>query len=192
MAANKVIYGGNVLIDLTSDSVTADKLLKGSTAHDMTGHKIEGSCTFDSDTKSATAKVAEVLNGSTFYARSEKLTGTMPNNGGINETIDTADDEVVIPLGYHDGSGVIKIDSTEKAKIIPENIKQGLVVLGVTGTLKPSSAVTAQGKTVRPATTVQTVLPDTGTDYLSQVVVQAIPYVETPNAAGGTTITIGG
>lgn len=192
MAANKVIYGGNVLIDLTADSVTPDKLLTGATAHDMTGKKIEGSCTFDSDTRSATAKVAEVLAGSTFYARGQALVGTMPNNAGIGETIDNKDDEIVVPIGYHDGSGVIKIDTVEKAKIIPENIKQGVTVLGVVGSLEPSSAVTAQGKSVTPSPSPQTVLPDSGYDYLSQVVVRAIPYVEVPNSAGGTTVTIGG
>ena len=31
MAINKVIYGGNTLIDLTGDSVTKDKLLVGYT-----------------------------------------------------------------------------------------------------------------------------------------------------------------
>lgn len=34
---NKVIYGGDVLIDLTGDSVSADKVLKGITAHDKSG-----------------------------------------------------------------------------------------------------------------------------------------------------------
>ena len=31
MNVNKVIYGGDVLIDLTGDSVSADKVLKGIT-----------------------------------------------------------------------------------------------------------------------------------------------------------------
>ena len=39
---NKVIYGGDVLIDLTGDSVSADKILKGITAHDKSGAKITG------------------------------------------------------------------------------------------------------------------------------------------------------
>ena len=42
---NKVIYGGDVLIDLTGDSVSADKILKGITAHDKSGAKITGTCT---------------------------------------------------------------------------------------------------------------------------------------------------
>ncbi len=37
---NKVIYGGNTLIDLTGDTVTADKLASGITAHDKSGGRI--------------------------------------------------------------------------------------------------------------------------------------------------------
>ena len=42
MAKNKIIYNGNTLIDLTGDTVTADKLLQGYTAHDRTGALITG------------------------------------------------------------------------------------------------------------------------------------------------------
>lgn len=52
-------------------------------------------------------------------------------------------------------------------------------------------AVTAQEKTVLPSSSQFVVLPDTGYNYLSQVIVQAIPYAETLNAAGGYTVTIG-
>lgn len=47
MAINKVEYGGNTLIDLTSDSVTSESLLSGVTAHDKSGNPITG--TFDPD-----------------------------------------------------------------------------------------------------------------------------------------------
>lgn len=192
MAVNKVIYGGNTLLDLTADTVTSDKLLSGITAHDMSGTQIEGSCTFDSDTSDATAKAAEMLIGVTGYARGSKITGTMPNNGGVNGTIDTKTEEYTIPQGYHDGSGKIKIADVEQAKLIPGNIKQGVTVLGITGELEPSSAVTAQAKTITPSTKNMTVLPDEGVDYLSQVTVNAIPYTETENSAGGITVTIAG
>lgn len=42
MAYNKIIYGGNTLIDLTEDTVTPDKLLVGYTAHDKAGNSIVG------------------------------------------------------------------------------------------------------------------------------------------------------
>lgn len=47
MAINKVIYGGETLIDLTGDTVTADKILSGFTAHDKAGEPITGTCEFD-------------------------------------------------------------------------------------------------------------------------------------------------
>ena len=42
MAVNKVVYGHNVLVDLTADTVTADKLLNGVTAPDSTGAQVHG------------------------------------------------------------------------------------------------------------------------------------------------------
>lgn len=45
MGINKVQYGNTTLIDLTSDTVTADKLLQGYTAHDRTGAIITGTAT---------------------------------------------------------------------------------------------------------------------------------------------------
>ena len=42
MAANKIVFGNKVLIDLTSDTVSASNLLKGFKAHDKTGMQIIG------------------------------------------------------------------------------------------------------------------------------------------------------
>ena len=42
MAVNKVVYGTTVLVDLTKDTVTADKLAKGETAHNAAGELITG------------------------------------------------------------------------------------------------------------------------------------------------------
>lgn len=192
MANNKVIFGDTVLIDLTSDTVSADKVLTSYTAHDASGNIITGTCDYDVNSQDATVKVAEILNGKTAYARGVQLTGSMPNNGAISMTINTVDGSITVPQGYHDGSGIVTIDSVEQTKIIASNIKQGITILGVTGTLEPSSSVTVQAKTVTPKVSAQTVLPDTNYDYLSQVSVEAIPYVETDNSAGGKTVTIAG
>lgn len=191
MAYNKVIYGGNTLIDLTGDTVTPATMLAGVKAHDKSGEVIEGTCTFDVNSTDATATAAEILKGKTAYTRGSKVTGTMVNNGAVSGSISTKAGTYTVPIGYHDGSGKVGINSTEQAKIIPANIKSGINILGVTGTYA-GEAVKAQAKTVTPSTKAQTVLPDAGNDYLSQVTVNAIPYVETENAAGGTTVTIAG
>lgn len=188
---NKVVYGGTVLIDLTGDTVTADKVLTGYTAHDKSGATITGTCDYDVNSEDATVAVAEILTGKTAYARGSKITGTMPNNGAVTKTISTKTQEVSIAQGYHDGSGKVSISSTEQAKIIPTNIRDGVTILGVTGTMSGTEGARAQAKTVTPTTAVQNVLPDDGYNYLSQVTVNAIPYVESDNSAGGTTVTIG-
>lgn len=188
---NKVVYGGTVLIDLTGDTVTADKVLTGYTAHDKSGETITGTCNYDVNSEDATVAVAEILTGKTAYARGSKITGTMPNNGAVTKSISTKTQEVSIVQGYHDGSGKVSISSTEQAKIIPTNIRDGVTILGVTGTMSGTEGARAQAKTVTPTTKVQNVLPDDGYNYLSQVTVNAIPYVESDNSAGGTTVTIG-
>lgn len=189
MAKNKIIYGGTVLIDLTGDTATASQILDGYTAHINTGEQVEGSCTYDADTSDATAQRAEILLSKTAYVNGNKLTGSMPNNGAVSGTISTKAGTYTVPIGYHDGSGTVGISSTEQAKIIASNIKSGVTLLGVTGSYSGEGA-TAQAKTATPSTASQVILPDEGYDYLSQVTVAAIPYVETANAYG-TTVTIG-
>lgn len=188
---SKVVYGSTVLIDLTADTVTKDKILASYTAHDAAGNEITGTCDFDVNSQDATVAVAEILTGKTAYARGTKLTGTMPNNGAVSLTISDKDDSISIAQGYHDGGGAVTILDTEKAKLIAANIKQGITILGVTGTLEPSSNIKVHAKTATPSSSEQVILPDSGYDYLSQVTVKAIPYVSTDNAAGGQTVTIG-
>lgn len=188
---NKLVVGNDVKFDLTGDTVAPNTLLTGTTAHDKTGAQITGTCSYDSDTSDATVAVAEILKDKTAYARGAKIVGTMPNNGAKNYTISDLNDQT-ISLGFYDGSGKISIDSSEKAKIIPANIKNGVSILGVQGTMTGQEDISVQSKTVTPTFTAQTILPDEGYDYLSQVVVSAIPMTQSENSAGGLTLTIGG
>lgn len=191
MAVSKVIYGGTTLIDLTTDTVTADKLLTGITAHGKDGELIEGTCSFDANTQDATASASEILTGKTAYNKGAKITGTMKNNGSVKGKITTKAGKYTVPQGYHDGSGIVDIDSTEQAKLIPSNIREGVTILGVQGEMTGTEDARPQSKTVTPSTSQQTILPDEGYNYLSQVVVNAIPYSESDNSAGGKTVTIG-
>ena len=189
---NKIIYGGQVLIDLTSDTVTAAGLAKGLTAHDKSGATIIGTNTFDADTQDATAAAAELLKGKTAYVRGKKVTGTMPDNDAVAGEISSKDTPYTVPLGYHDGSGTVTIAAAEKAKLVPDNIRQGITILGVEGAMSGTEDVKAQAKTVTPKTTQQVITPDSGYNYLSQVTVAKIPYSTSENSAGGLTVTIGG
>ena len=191
MAISKVVYGGNTLIDLTADSITKDKLMKGITAHGADGEVITGTCDFDANTQDATAAAAEILKDKTAYNKGVKVTGTMPNNGAVSGVISTKAGQYTVPQGYHDGGGKVGIDTTEQAKLIPANIRDGVTILGVTGEMSGTEGANPQAKEITPSTSEQVVLPDEGYNYLSQVTVKAIPYVESDNSAGGKTVTIG-
>lgn len=191
MANSKVIVGDEVLIDLEKDTVKKDKLLRGYTAHDKDGNPITGECDFDANTSNSTATEDELLEGETAWANGVKLTGKMPNKGEVVIEITSKDDEPSIPYGLHDGSGNAKISDTEKAKLIPSNIRQGVTVLGVEGEMSGTESVKAQAKTVTPSLVKQEIVPDAEYNYISQVTVNAIPVTRTTNASGGVTIKIG-
>ena len=191
MANSKIVFGGEVLIDLTADTIKADKLLAGYTAHGADGEPVVGTCDFDASTQDATATASEILLGRTAYNKGVKITGEMPNNGAVSGSIAAKDASYTVPQGYYDGSCKVQIEANERAELIPGNIKQGVTILGVVGSHEGGAAVKVQAKNVTPTVNEQTVLPDDGFDYLSQVIVNGIPYVESDNSAGGKTVTIG-
>ena len=188
---NKVVFGNETLIDLTDDTAVESKVLSGYYFHRADGERVEGTCAFSVDASGATATAAEVLSSKTFGKGSQVLTGEMPNIGAQVSTIDDKDDSISISQGYHDGSGNVTIDSTEKAKITPGNIKDGVSILGVTGTYSGGTPSATTGSAT-PTRSSQTILPQSPYDYFSQFTVNAIPYTETVNAAGGKTVTIAG
>lgn len=189
---SKVVVNGETIMDLTADTVDAAHMLTGYTAHDKKGAPITGTCNFDANTQDANAAATEILTGKTAYVKGSKVTGSMPNNGGVEGTISNLETPYTISQGYHDGSGTVEIDSAEKAKIIADNIRQGVTILGVEGTVTGTEDVKAQSKSVKPTFSEQQVIPDSPTyNYLSQVTVQAIPVSEAVNEQGGYTLTVG-
>lgn len=190
---NKVIYGGNTLIDLTGDDVARASVLSGIKFHLPTGESTTGTCTYDADTKDATAIAAEILSGKTAYKNGSSVTGTMPNRGSQTSTITSVSGAVTIQQGYHDGGGSVSIDNTEQAKLIATNIRSGVTILGVAGSMSGSESVSATSVTITPYTTSQTITPSDLGDYnsITQINVGAIAYTESDNEYGGKTVTIG-
>ena len=86
------------------------------------------------DTASADVSGAELLTGKTAFGASGAVSGAMANNGGTGGTISTKAGTVTIPAGYTTG-GTVAISSTEQAKVIASNIKSGVTLLGVSGSL---------------------------------------------------------
>lgn len=189
---NKVVFGNQTLIDLTSDTLnSASQLLDGVTAHDRTGATITGTCTFDADTSDGNAAASEILLNKIAYANGNKITGSMPNNGSNNVTI-SSKAGTTIPAGYYDGTGKAQIDSSSATALIANNIRQGVTILGVEGTMSGSENVKATTLSVTPYTTSQTIVPADLGDYnsITQVSVAAIAYSTSANAYG-LTATIG-
>lgn len=188
---NKIIIGNDVKLDLTGDDVTPEKLAAGIKAHDKSGAPIVGTSTFDADTSEDTAVAAEILTGKTAHVKGDKLTGTMPNKGAATLEITDKNTPVPIPMGFHDGSGKAQIAEAEAAKLIPANIREGIIVLGVEGSMSGNEGMKPQSKSVTPSFTQQEIMPDEGYNCLSSVTVAAIPVTYTDNEQGGQTLKVG-
>lgn len=190
---NKVVYGGETLINLENDTITRADVLNGKTFHLPDGSTTTGTSTYDADTSDANASADDILSGKTAYKNGTKLTGSMTNQGEKHLTITARDTAVTIPQGYHDGSGDIGLGSTDKAALVATNIREGVTILGIEGEMSGSEDMAATSATLTPYTTSQTITPsDLGAyNAITSVTVSAIAYTETDNLAGGKTVTIG-
>lgn len=68
------------------------------------------------DTSAVTATASDVLaNKIIVDAKGQTLSGTMANNGAVSKTLDAKTTQFTIPLGFHDGKGVVSVSTEEKA-----------------------------------------------------------------------------
>lgn len=76
-----------------------------------------------------------LLGGVTAYGPNGVVFGTMDQNLHVGGTISTKAQVITIPKGYSPTAETVEIDATEQAKIIAGNIKSGVTILGVAGSL---------------------------------------------------------
>ena len=190
---NKVILGEETLIDISDTQAVAADVASGKKFYLKSGAPATGTNTYDADTSDATASAGEILATKTAYVSGSKVTGSMANRGSVTGTISTKDQQYTVQEGYHDGSGKVSISSTEQAKIIATNIRQGVTILGVEGSMTGTEDMDIEpAKSVTPTLEAQTVLPAAGYDGMAQVNVAAIPVTRSDNAQGGITCVIAG
>ena len=86
------------------------------------------------DASEADAVAGNVLTGKVFIGPNGQDTGSMANNGSTSGTISTKAGTVTIPAGYTSG-GTVSISYDEQQKLVQGNIKNGVNILGVQGSL---------------------------------------------------------
>ena len=188
----KVIIGGDVILDLTQDDVQEADVASGKHFHKKDGSSATGTSTKDVDSSGCTALDGEVLSGKTFGKGGSVHTGSMTNQGERHLELAERDAEVSIPQGYHDGSGGIGLSTADKAALIPGNVRQGVTILNIEGSMTGTEDMNAQAVSATPSMSQQTILPDASHNCISQVTVAAIPVTVTQDqASGGLVYSVG-
>lgn len=128
--------------------------------------------TFTSD---ATATEAQILAGQIAYAKGSKLTGTMANQGAVNQSL-AVNGTYTIPAGYHNGSGKVTQSLTTKAAATytPGDNAQTIAAGQYLNGIQTISAVPTETKTVTAGTAATTVSRTSG-KYMTSVTVNPTP-----------------
>lgn len=132
MAINKVVYNGTSLVDISTDTVTPDKVLSGVTYHGADGVAATGTCAYDVDSSAGTATAADILAGKVAYVAGAEVTGTCAYDVDSSAGTAVASDILLGKVAYVGGAAVT--GTADLSNLLPENIKAGVTINGVVGT----------------------------------------------------------
>lgn len=135
------------------------------------------------DTSDATATAAQILDGATAYVDGDLVEGTMPDNGAVAKTLDSATTSYTVPAGYHSGTGKVSV-SLETKSATPTKSPQ--TISPSTGKLLSSVSVAAIPKAYQDVTGVTAVAADVLT---GKVIVSATGEKITGSMANNGTIS---
>ena len=216
---NKVVYGGDVLIDLSGDTVTSPvHIASGKIGHLADGSQVTGT---GPDTSDATAAAGDIRDGETAYVNGVKITGIVTERDSTDLT--ASGDTVTVPAGIYDAaatktiasgsattpattvtanpsisvnsSGLITATASATKSVTP-TVSAGYVSSGTAGTITVSGSNTQQlttqaAQTIYPSTTDQTIASG---KYLTGA--QTVKAVTTTNLSAeyiksGVTVQVG-
>lgn len=95
------------------------------------------------DTDEGTATSADILEGKIAFSKKNKLVGTIPSISS-RTYVPTIVDQNILSGSYLSGNQVLKGDSN----LIAANIKKGVEIFGITGTLETSGGSTVKKETI--------------------------------------------
>ena len=134
MAVNKIIFNGENVLDLTQDTATAQDVRQGKKFHLKNGASSTGTLIPGVDVSDTTATANDVVQGKYFYLQNgQRVEGNIAKFVGSSTNFVTYWDSVTFNPGYYQQAITVKIDETQQNRFKPENIKDGVVLMGVAG-----------------------------------------------------------
>lgn len=184
-ACNKVVYDGNVLIDLTTDSIGSSSTAAGRVLSGYTFHGADGEVTTGSIATRTSLSIQQIPTpglrvytpNAGYYAAGVSL--IVPATTVPTPTISTnSNGELTSSVTV--SSGAVLADTAQTATVDPttldsnltaENVRAGTTIFNITGTMSPTEGMNLESGTKTLTSSSATYSPSSGYDGFSSITV---------------------